>query len=81
MNAPPSAEKRVVKLTMGVHYASVSTGWNRSALILEDNSGDVAPRKVTLRIERPSDIEYIRERLQQIEDAWRKELDSLKVSL
>jgi uncharacterized membrane protein len=80
MTERKSAEKRVVKVTLGVFYATVSTGWNQSALILEDNSGDVAPRKVTLRIERPSDIEYIRERLQQIEDAWRKELDSLKVT-
>lgn len=75
-----TAEKRVVKVTMGVFYATVSTGWNNSALILEDNSGDVAPRRVTLRIDRPSDIEYIRERLKQIEDAWRKELDSLRVT-
>jgi hypothetical protein len=73
-------EKRPVKVTLGVFYATVSTGWNRSALILEDNSGDVAPRKVTLKIERPSDIEYIRERLKMIEDAWRKELDSLRVA-
>ena len=76
-----TADKRVVKVTMKVFIATVSTGWNQSALILEDNSGDVAPRRVTLKIERPLDIEYIREGLKQIEDAWRKELDSLKVSL
>lgn len=75
-----TAEKRVVKVTMGVFYATTTTSWNDAALILEDNSGDVAPRKVTLRIGRPADIEYIREKLKEIEDAWRRELDSLRVA-
>lgn len=75
-----SKEKRPVKVTLGVFCATVSTGWNNSALILQDNSGDVAPRKVTLKIERPGDIEYIRERLKIIEDAWRKELDTVRVA-
>ena len=76
----PSADKRVVKVTMSVFFITASSSWNDAALILEDNSGDVAPRKVTLRISRPSDIEYIREKLKQIEDGWRKELDSLRVT-
>lgn len=75
-----TAEKRVRVVHMGVFYATVSTSWKSSELILEDNSGDLAPRKVHLRIERPSDIAYLRERLDQIEAAWHKELASLKVT-
>lgn len=75
-----TAEKRIHKMQIGVFYATVSTSWNNSALILEDSTGDVAPRKVTIRIERPSDIAYLRERLDQIEEAWQKELAALKVT-
>ena len=73
-------DKRPVKMTLGVFYITVSTGWANSALIIEDNTGDVAPRKVRLVIDRPSDIAYIRERLDMIEAAWRKELDTLRAS-
>lgn len=71
-----SAEKRTVKVNIRVFYATVRTGWSTSALILEDNSGDIAPRKVTLQIESPSDIAYLRERLNQIEEAWQKQLNA-----
>lgn len=71
-------EKRTVKVKVGVYFIEAETGWNRSALIIKDHSGDLAPREVTLRIDQPSDISYIRERLQDIENGWRKELDALK---
>lgn len=73
-------EKRQVHVKLGVFYCVAQTSWNSSALIFEDRTGDVAPRKVTLLIERPSDIAYIRERLDNIEAAWRKELDNIKVT-
>lgn len=73
-------EKREVRVTLGVSWADVSTGWNRSSITFVDQSGDQARRRVTLKIERPMDIEYIRERLTMIEAAWRKELDTLKVT-
>lgn len=71
-------DKRVRTMQVEVFYATVSTGWNTSALILEDNSGDTAPRKVTIHIRQPSDIAYLRERLDQIETAWQKALGQLK---
>ena len=73
-------EKRPVKVKLGLHMATVTTGWASSSITFSDQSGDVAPRIVTLLIERPSDIDYIRERLTQIETAWRKELDALRAS-
>jgi hypothetical protein len=72
-------KKRTVKVRIGVFYATVSTGWNSAKLILSDSSGDVAPRQVTIDIERPSDLSYIRGWLDQIEEAWQKELDANKV--
>lgn len=72
-------EKRVRHLSLRVFYCKAQTSWNESALVFEDNTGDGAQKKVTLVIERPSDIAYIRERLQDVENAWRKELDTLKV--
>lgn len=72
-------EKRTVKVKVGVYFIEAKTGWNRSALIIRDQSGDVAPREVTLRIDQPSDIEYIRAKLDEIEVGWRKELDAIRV--
>jgi hypothetical protein len=71
-------EKRVVKVKVGVYFIEAHTGWNRSFLKIIDQSGDLARREVTLKIDQPSDIAYIRERLTDIENAWRKELDALK---
>jgi len=71
------SEKRKVHTTVGVYFCVAQTGWAKSALIFEDNTGGVAPRKVTITIDRPSDVAYIRERLQNIEDAWKKELEAL----
>lgn len=71
-------EKRLVHTTIGIFHCVAQTSWDRAALVLTDQSGDKAPRKVTIMIERPSDISYIRERLQNIEDAWRKELEAAK---
>lgn len=73
-----SDEKRLVHTTVGVFYCTATTSWSNAALVFEDNTGDKAPRKVTIKIDRPSDISYIRERLQNIEDGWKKELESLK---
>ncbi len=73
-------EKRKVHVKLGIFHCVAQTSWSSAALIFEDRTGDVAPRKVTLQIERPSDIAYIRERLDNIEDAWRKELDCIKVN-
>lgn len=78
MKEPLSNEKRVRKLTLSVHYCETRTSWNNSALVFIDSSGDQASRKVVLNIERPSDISYIRERLQNIEDAWARELATAK---
>jgi hypothetical protein len=72
-------EKRTVKVKVRAYFIEAKTGWNRSALIIKDQSGDAAPREVTLRIETPSDIEYIRQRLDEIEVGWRKELDAIRV--
>lgn len=75
-----SDEKRTRHLTLGVFFVKAETSWNEAALIFEDRTGVTAPRKVTVLIDRPSDIAYIRERLDNIEAAWRKELDAIKVS-
>lgn len=71
-------EKRQVHVKLAVVMCTAQTSWDDAALIFQDQTGDLAPRKVTLRIERPSDISYIRERLQDIENAWRRELDTLR---
>jgi len=73
-------EKRPVSVKLGVFHITADCSWSRSALVISDSSGDVAPRKVTLVIERPSDIDYIRERLNMIETAWRKELDAIRLT-
>lgn len=73
-------DKRKVHVILGVHFASVRTYWANSAIIFEDQSGDLAPRKVTLKIERPGDLVYIRDQLDAIERAWRKELDAIRVT-
>jgi hypothetical protein len=67
-------DKRQVKVTLGVFYITARTGWNSAALLISDSSGDKAPRLVTLEVSGPSDLSYIRERLDNIEDGWRKEL-------
>lgn len=71
-------EKRTVKVSLGVHWIEAKTGWNRSALLIVDDSGDKARREITLAIATPNELSYIRERLKDIEDAWRKELDAIK---
>lgn len=77
-DTPLSAEKRLRHVSIRVFHCVAQTGWSSSALIFTDQSGDIAPRKVTLKIDSPSDISYIRERLQNIEDAWRKEIETAK---
>ena len=74
-----NTEKRARHLTVKVFYCASQVDWVDAALIFQDSSGGGAPRKVTIKIERPADIAYIRERLQDIEDGWRKSLDALKV--
>lgn len=73
-------EKRRVRVKLGVYHIIASTGWANSELIIEDNTGDVAPRTVHLVIDRPSDLQYIRARLDQIEEAWHKQLAAIKVT-
>ena len=80
MNAPLPDEKRLVHVKLCVVECSALTGWSTAALVFTDQSGDKAPRKVTLQIEHPNDIAYIRERLNDIETSWRRSLDSLKVT-
>jgi hypothetical protein len=72
-------EKRPVKVKVGVHFCEVITAWNNSTLKFIDQAGDQAPRIVTIEIEYPSDIQYIREQLNKIESAWHKELDAICV--
>ena len=71
-------EKRKVKVTVGVYYIEARTSWAKAALIIKDQTGDTAPREVVLEIDRPGDIAYIRERLNHIETAWHKELESIQ---
>jgi hypothetical protein len=71
-------EKRPVKVKIGVYFCEVTTTWNNSTLKFIDQTGDQAKRIVTIEIERPGDISYIREQLAKIESSWRVELDSLK---
>lgn len=75
-----STEKRLRTLTLCVVSVNAQTSWRDAALIFEDQSGDMAPRKVILKIEHPGDIAYIRENLDNIEAAWRKALDSIKAA-
>jgi hypothetical protein len=71
-------EKRKVKVTVGIYYIEARYSWSAPALIIKDQTGDTAPREVVIEFDRPGDISYFRERLQDIENGWRKELDSLK---
>lgn len=73
-------EKRTVKTKVGVYYIEAHTGWNSSFLKIIDHRVDLARREVTLLISKPSDIDYIRDKLNDIETAWHKELDSIQAS-
>lgn len=52
----------------------VSTSWANSTLTFVDYRNAAITRKVILSIEDPGDIEYIRDRLSEIEAYWRKRL-------
>lgn len=66
---------RTMKLK--IENIECSTGWASSALTFIDYRGEnEMPRKVILAIEDPSDVRYIRRRLDEIEAYWRKTLET-----
>lgn len=64
-------------MRLQVKVIEVQTGWKSSALLMTDASLGKPTKKVTLEIESPSDIAYIRERLSEIEESWRRQLRAL----
>lgn len=61
---------------IGVFYSEIETSWGGSQLKLIDSRGDER-KEVWIHIERPSDVEYIKEQLDKIVAEWRKQLASL----
>lgn len=64
-------------MTVGVYHCEVYKSWGALTIAFVDNRGEQR-RKVVIEIERPCDIAYIRERLDEIEQFWRSELESIK---
>lgn len=63
-------------MTVGVFHARLSKGWASTTLTLEDTTGDSA-RRVVIEIDRPSDVQYLRMQLDEIEEYWKKQLAEL----
>jgi hypothetical protein len=65
--------------TVGVFHAYIRKSWAASALIFEDTRDDQAKR-VVIEIDSPYDVAYIRERLNEIEAEWKRQLAELSNS-
>ena len=64
---------------MPVYIIHAKTSWAESRLVFEDSSG-ADTKEVHIMIDRPGDVAYIREKLNEIEASWRRQLDGIKVS-
>ena len=72
--------KRRRTMTIKCNFVKARKSWANSALIIEDCPVGRSQQRVTVLITRPGDIAYLRERLQEIEDGWRAQLEGIKVT-
>jgi hypothetical protein len=61
-------------LTVKIHDATIEKGWSNSKLSLIEYGDQGSIKKAVIKIESPSDLSYIRERLNEIEDYWKGQL-------
>lgn len=73
------AKHRVRTMRMSVHDIKVQERWSSSTLTLTQYVDQSTVKRVTIEIERPDDIAYLRHQLDKIEASWRASLDAIKV--
>lgn len=63
--------------TVQIDDVTVTTSWMNAAIrVQEFKSGIIGPAKeCVIKIREPSDLSYLRDRLDEIEAHWRKELE------
>lgn len=61
---------------IGVYHCRADTSWNGSQLKFVDQTGGTN-KEVWIHIERPSDVDYIREQLNKIVEYWHQQLQSM----
>ena len=62
------------KLTVKIHDTSIDKSWSNSALhVVEYGTGGVN-KEVVIKIDEPSDLSYLRDRLNEIEAYWKGRL-------
>jgi hypothetical protein len=67
---------KVRRTKIGVYHCEADTSWANTQLKFIDQTGDDR-KEVWIHIERPSDVDYIREQLNKIVDSWHKQLQSM----
>jgi hypothetical protein len=60
-------------MTLGVFVVDARKSWGKAALVFVDSRNDIR-RKAVIEITGPSDLNYLRERLDEIENDWKKRL-------
>jgi hypothetical protein len=65
---------KVRALSVRVVNCETATGWGHSAIVLTDpNCG--SPKKVTITIDHPYDLQYLEEQIAKIRANWRRILE------
>lgn len=72
------AKQRTRSMRLAVHEAKKEGTWGDTKLVLIDYGNRDSTKRVTIDIYGPTDIRYLREKLDQIEAYWRQCLDNLK---
>jgi len=62
-------------ITIKIHDVRLEKGWSDSKLLIEQYGEGIGYwKRATILIESPSDLSYIRERLDEIEAYWKSRL-------
>lgn len=67
--------KRKQILRVEISNITTNSSWRNASLSVQDYRRNSA---VVIELCGPSDVAYLREQLQKIEDGWRRELEILK---
>jgi len=68
---------KVQKVTVGIGIVEANPGWLKSTLTFSAYRNDIQ-RVAVIEIREPYELRYIRERLDEIEAHWHKQLERLK---
>jgi hypothetical protein len=65
-------------LTVQLDDMKVNTGWSDSEIRFQEyRSGCIGPQKeCVVKLRSPSDVSYIRDRLDEVEAYWRKQIET-----